>query len=161
MESLVSIADLMLIVQAFCCLGVLVAQKPKTGSLWLLFESVATFILQGLSFGLNSETFLTSILLIFFSLALIGINIYFEASLSTPPASASKINIISGLILIGIFLFNIKSVLQFIDENMIQKEISIRQDFHSLVSISFTFLCILTCAVIIINNKHFSHGKRS
>ena len=158
MVPLKDVAFFMLPVIGLLAVGVLISKKPKTSAILLFIQSIGISIFLGLSQGITSSALGTAILLSFFTMIVIGINLYFEASFAMAPTKLPKANMIAGLALIFIFINN---MLPFLTENIKDKKIEnimFEQDIFIMIISGFSLFSILVSSIIIFEFKNPRSG---
>jgi hypothetical protein len=133
--------------------GTLIIKKPSLSAILLFLQAIGISFFLGLSQGLTSEAFGTSILLSFFTMILIGINLYFEASFTITHTKTPTVNLITGLLLIVIF---INKIYPFLMQNIKHNKIdhySFDHDIFTMIISGFSLFSILVASIIIFEFK--------
>ncbi|HXW53929.1 MAG TPA: hypothetical protein VEL47_07480 [Myxococcota bacterium] len=85
---------------AICAIGALLHKRPSISAIFLLMESVLLTINLAIIEEPKSNLLVTSVVISFFAMVLLGNNLYLELAHKTPPTKFPKLNIVIG----GFFL---------------------------------------------------------
>jgi len=138
---------------AILAIGALLCERPSLSATFLFIESLLVTISLSAVEGYAQELMATTVLLSFFSMIVIGNNLYLEISHKTPSTKLSTFNVLLVALLLLIF-FAFRDQLSFakLGDDTPNPPVVIRDGLAMLVS-GFSLFVILVSALTILDIK--------